>query len=43
MSRFSITNMGDISLVLGMRVTRDHTKGTVAITQDNYTKSFLER
>ena len=43
MSRFSMTDMGDVSLVLGMRVTRDHTKGTVTIPQDDYTKSLLER
>ena len=43
MSRFSMTDMGDVSLVLGMGVTRDRAKGTVTITQDNYTKSLLER
>ena len=43
MGRFSMTNMGDVSLVLGMEVTRDHTKGTVTITQENYVKSLLER
>ena len=26
-SRFSLTDMGDVSLVLGMGVTRDHEKG----------------
>ena len=35
--------MGDVSLVLGMEVTRDRTKGTDAITQENYVKSLLER
>ena len=43
MSRFSMTDMGDVSLVLGMRVTRNRTKGTVTITQDDCTKSLLER
>ena len=43
MSRFSMTDMGDVSLVLGMGVTRDREKGTVTITQENYTKSLLER
>ena len=42
-SRFSMTDMGDVSLVLGMGVTRDHEKGTVTITQEKYTKSLLER
>ena len=45
MGRFSMTDMGDVSLVLGMEVTRDHTKGTVTITitQKNYVQSLLER
>ena len=43
MGRFSMTDMGDVSLVLGMEVTRDHTKGTVTVTQENYVKSLLER
>lgn len=33
---FSRTDIGDVSLVLAMGVTRDHEKGTVAITQDRY-------
>ena len=40
---FSMTDMGDVSLVFGMEVTRDRTKGTVTITQENYMKSLLER
>ena len=43
MGRFSMTDMGDASLVLGMEVTRGRTKETVAITQENYVKSLLER
>ena len=42
LSRFSITDMGDVSLVLGMGVTRDREKATVTITQETYTKSLLE-
>ena len=39
-----MTNIiGEVSLVLGMGVTRDREKGTMTITQDNYTKSLLER
>ena len=34
MSRFSMTDMGDASLVLGMGVTRAREKGTVTITQE---------
>ena len=42
MSRFSMTDVGDVSLVLRMGV-RDREKGTVTITQEKYTKSLLER
>ena len=38
-----MTDMGDVSLVVGMGVTRDRDKGTVTITQEKYTKSLLER
>ena len=38
-----MTGMGDVSLVLGMEVTRDRTKVTVTITQENNVKSLLER
>ena len=37
-----MTDKGEASLVIGMGVTHDREKGTVAITQDNYTKSILE-
>ena len=43
MGRFSMTDMGDVSLVFGMEVARDRTKVTVTITQENYVKSLLER
>ena len=38
-----MTDMGGVSLVLGMGVTRDREKGTVTITQEKYPKSLLER
>ena len=38
-----MTDMGDVSLVFGMEVTHDRTKGTVTITQKNYVKYLLER
>ena len=41
--RLSTTDMGDMSLVLGMGVTRDREKGTVTITQERYTNSLLKR
>ena len=34
MRRFSMTDMGDVSLVLEMEVTRDRTKGTVTIEKE---------
>ncbi|CAN0558857.1 unnamed protein product [Laminaria digitata] len=43
MSRFSMADMGDVSLVLGTSATRDRGKETVTITQGRYTKSLLER
>ena len=43
MGCFSMTDMRDVSLVLGMEVTRDGTKGAVTITQENYVESLLDR
>ena len=43
MGRFSMTDMRDMSLVFGMEVARDRTKGTVTVTKENYVKSLLER
>ena len=43
MGRFSMTDLGDVLLMFGMEVTRDRTKGTVTITQENYVKFLLER
>ena len=43
MGHFSMTDMGEVSLVLGIEVIRDRTNGTVTITQENYVKSLLER
>ena len=38
-----MADMGGVSLVLAMGVTRNREKGTVTISQGNYTKSLLER
>ena len=38
-----MTDMGDVSLVLGMQVTRDRQQTTIAISLENYTRSILER
>ena len=43
MKRFKMTDMGDVSLVLGMQVTRDHQQKTITISQGNYTRSILEK
>ena len=42
MKRFKMTDMGDVSLVLGMQVTRDRQQKTITTSQENYTKSILE-
>lgn len=41
--RFKMTDMGEASLVLGMQVTRNRNQGTLTISQEDYTKSILER
>ena len=43
MSCFSMTDMGDVSLVRWMGVTRDREKETVTISREHYTKSLLKR
>ena len=43
MERFKTTSLGDVSLVLGMQVTRDRQNKTLTINQENYTKSILEK
>ena len=43
MGKFKMTDMGGVSLVLGMQVTRDRERGMLSITQENYTKSILDR
>ena len=43
MEKFKMTDMGDVSPVLGMQITRDREKKTLTISQEEYTKSILER
>ena len=43
MRMFKMTDMGDVSLALSMQVTRDRERGMLPITQENYTKSILDR
>ena len=40
---FQMNDLGDVSFVLGMQVTRDREKGTLTISQEDYTKSILAR
>ena len=40
---FQMSDLGDVSLVLGMQITRDREKGTLTISQQDYTKSILAR
>ena len=41
--RFDMTDMGEVSRILGMEVTRDYDEGTLAITQTAYVDSILKR
>ena len=41
--RFEMTDMGEVSRILGMEVTRDYDEGTLAITQTAYVDNILER
>ena len=43
MDRFKMTDMGDVSRVLGLQVTRNREEKTLKIYQEDYTKSALER
>ncbi|CAM9870549.1 unnamed protein product, partial [Sphacelaria rigidula] len=43
MGRFSMTDMGDVSLVLGIEVVRDRNSKTVIISQKRHTTSLVER
>ena len=41
--RFKTTDMGAVSLVLGMMIKRDFERGPLTISQEAYYKSILER
>ena len=43
MGRFEMTDMGDVSRILGMNVARDRKKGTIIINQREYTEDVIER
>ena len=41
MSRLKMSDMGDVSRVLGMQVTSDSQSGSLTITQKDYTRGLL--
>ena len=41
--KFARKDLGDISSILGMQVSRDRLKGTLDIDQGNYVKAILQR
>ena len=43
MNRFEMTDMADVSGMLGMNVTRDREEGTITINQKNYTEDIVQR
>ena len=43
MARFSMMDLGEVSLILGMKITRDRSKRTLRIGQTDCTRSILDR
>ena len=43
MNRFEMSDMGDVSRILGINVTRDHGKGTITIVQKDYAEGVIQR
>ena len=43
MGRLEMTDMDDVSRVLGMNVTRNHEEGTITINQKEYTEDIVQR
>ena len=43
MNRFEMPDMGDVSRILGMNVTRDREKRTTTISQKDYTEDVVQR
>ena len=41
--RFEMTDMGEVTNILGVEVKRDYDQGTLAITQTDYVENLLER
>ena len=43
MTKFAMKDLGDVSLILGMQVSRDRLKGALDINQGNLVKTILQR
>ena len=43
MDRFAMTDMGEVSLILAMNVTRSYEEGTLTSTQKYYVQNILDR
>ena len=41
--RFEMTDMGEVKRILGIDVQRDYEQGTLAISQEHYVNTLLER
>ena len=41
MNQFEMSDMGDVSRILGMNVTRDREKETITISSKDYTKDVV--
>ena len=41
--RFEMTDMGDVSRVLGMKITRGREERTITINQNDYTEDIVQR
>ena len=43
MDKFTMSDLGEVSLILGMKITRDRVNKKLSISQTDYTLSILER
>ena len=42
-TKFAMKDLGDVSLILGMQVSRDRLKGTLDINEGSYVNAILQR
>ena len=43
MTKFAMKDLGDVSVILGLQVSRDRLKGTLDMNQGNYVNAILQR